>query len=244
MRPHTEAILCCVTDRRGFSVAKLAADDWAGAGDDSHSIEALRDFIEKIAAAGVDWIQIREKDLEAQQLRGLASAAVEMARATRTRIIVNDRLDVALAARAAGVHLGENSLPVAAVASWKRAASQSDAHASISADFLIGASCHSLESAIQAEGEGADYIFFGPVFATPSKAVFGAPQGLTRLKQVCHAVRVPVLAIGGVTLENAAACLDAGAAGIAAIRLFQEARDPAALVARYRAISSGSPQSA
>lgn len=243
MRPQTESILCCVTDRRAIPVANPLAGDSAG-GDDSRGIGALRDFIGKIAAAGVNWIQIREKDLDAQQLCGLASAAVEMARATRVRIIVNDRLDVALAARAAGVHLGETSLPVAAAVSWKRAASQSDAHAIIPADFLIGASCHSLESAVQAERGGADYVFFGPVFTTPLKAAFGEPQGLTRLEQVCRAVRIPVLGIGGVTLENAAACIDAGASGIAAIRLFQEARDPAALVARLRAISSGSAQSA
>jgi thiamine-phosphate pyrophosphorylase len=144
-----------------------------------------------------------------------------------TRILVNDRVDVALTEGAGGVHLGENSLPVA------------DARRLIEArqprqDFLIGVSCHSLESARVAGDDGADYIFFGPVFATPAKAVFGEPQGLTRLAQACRSVSVPVLAIGGVTLENAAACMASGAAGIAAIRLFQESIDPTAVVSALR----------
>jgi thiamine-phosphate pyrophosphorylase len=88
-------------------------------------------------------------------------------------------------------------------------------------DFLIGYSCHSLESARAAERGGADYIFFGPVFATPSKSAFGAPQGIERLREVCASVAIPVLAIGGVNLENTRDCITAGAAGFAAIRLFQ-----------------------
>jgi thiamine-phosphate pyrophosphorylase len=87
----------------------------------------------------------------------------------------------------------------------------------------VGASCHSLEAAEQAAADGADYLFFGPVFATPSKQAFGPPQGLLRLERVCRAVSLPVLAIGGITPQNAGACLHAGAAGVAAIRLFQQA---------------------
>ena len=133
---------------------------------------------------------------------------------------MNDRLDVALAAGADGVHLGEASLPVEAVAEWRRSAGHGE--------FQIGVSCHSVESARAAERGGADYIIFGPVFATPSKASFGPPQGIARLREVCAAVRIPVLAIGGVTLENADSCIDAGAAGVAAIRLFQETPNAAA----------------
>jgi thiamine-phosphate pyrophosphorylase len=113
------------------------------------------------------------------------------------------------------------------VAEWWRSAGR--------AGFLIGASCHSLEAAQAAEGAGADYIFFGPVFATPSKAAFGAPQGIERLREVCRSVTIPVLAIGGITVENAHSCFDVGAAGMAAIRLFQESADLSDVVNRLRA---------
>jgi thiamine-phosphate pyrophosphorylase len=144
--------------------------------------------------------------------------------------LVNDRLDVALAERAGGVHLGETGLPVA------QAKHLVESHAS-GKDFLIGVSCHSLEAAQSAAGDGASYLFFGPVFATPSKASFGAPQGLGPLAEVCRSVSIPVLAIGGVTLENAAACFAAGASGVAAIRLFQDAPDPASVLAALRQLA-------
>ncbi len=187
---------------------------------------ALLETVRKTAAAGIGWIQIREKDLEACTLAELARLAVAATRETGAKILVNDRLDVALAAGAAGVHLGETSLPAEAVAEWRRIAG--------CPDFRIGVSCHSVEAARAAERAGADYIFFGPVFATPSKAAFGAPQGIERLREVSRAVRIPVLAIGGVTTENAHSCFAVGAAGMAAIRLFQESQDISALVARLR----------
>jgi thiamine-phosphate pyrophosphorylase len=108
---------------------------------------------------------------------------------------------------------------VRAVAAWR------DSHTTEStSNFLIGASCHSLEQAQSAEQDGADYIIFGPVFETPSKASFGPPQGIERLHKVCGHIKIPVLAIGGVNPANASECILAGAAGIAAIRMFQEAR--------------------
>jgi thiamine-phosphate pyrophosphorylase len=140
--------------------------------------------------------------------------------------LVNDRIDVALATGAAGVHLGESSIPAGTVGEWRRAAGRTN--------FRIGVSCHSMEAARTAEDSGADYIFFGPVFATPSKAAYGAPQGIEKLQQVCRAVRIAVIAIGGVTVENANSCVAAGARGIAAIRLFQESGDLPALVNRLR----------
>ncbi len=190
--------------------------------------DSLRNSILRAAAAGAGWIQIREKDLESGDLVELVRFAVAESRAAGTRILVNDRLDVALAANAAGVHLGENSVPLETVIAWRRSSGRSD--------FLVGVSCHSLESARAAWRGGADYIFFGPVFATPSKAAYGAPQGLERLREVCGAVEIPVLAIGGVNLENARECLAAGAAGLAAIRLFQESKDAAELAACLRGI--------
>lgn len=187
---------------------------------------SLAAVIRRAAEAGTDWIQIREKDLDARPLTELVRSVLAETRKTGARILVNDRLDVALAAGAAGVHLGEASLHVEIVAEWRRAANRTH--------FLIGVSCHSPDAARAAERGGADYVFFGPVFATPSKAAFGPPQGIERLREVCRAVKIPVLAIGGVTPENAAQCLEAGAAGIAAIRLFQESADVAAGVMRLR----------
>jgi thiamine-phosphate pyrophosphorylase len=192
--------------------------------------------MEATASAGVDWIQIREKDLSAKELAALTREALlrstssSEGRADATRILVNDRLDVALTEGAGGLHLGENGLPVAEA---KRLVEK---HAPRE-DFLIGVSCHSLEAAKSAAGDGAGYIFFGPVFATPSKAAFGTPQGLGPLAEVCRSIAAPVLAIGGITLDNAAACLAAGARGIAAIRLFQDASNPSAVIAALRRLA-------
>ena len=198
--PGRKPILCYVTDRLALSAAP--------------GTDALLAGIRNAVTAGVDWIQIREKDLEARALAGLVRLALESTRGTGTKVLVNDRLDVAIAAGAAGVHLGETSLPVERVTEWRRSARLMD--------FQIGVSCHSTEAAKAAQRGGADYIFFGPVFSTPSKIAFGPPQGIERLREVCMAVQIPVLAIGGVNLENASSCVEAGAAGIAAIRLFQE----------------------
>ena len=154
----------------------------------------------------MDWIQIREKDLETRDLAELVRHAVSQTRGTQTRILVNDRLDVALAAGAGGIHLGEKSLPLEIVVDWRRSAGR--------AEFLIGVSCHSLEAALAAERGGADYLIFGPVFPTPSKAAFGLPQGIENLRGVCGELKIPVLAIGGVVTGNPAGslpCADASA---------------------------------
>jgi thiamine-phosphate pyrophosphorylase len=223
-------ILCYVTDHKSLPPSP-------GAGDSR--IELLH----RIAAAttvGVDWIQIREKDFSAREISRLVRESLAHARHSpphgdrTTRILVNGRLDVGLSEKAGGVHLGENSLPVRDVAQWIGSQTTRPGVQ----DFLIGVSCHSLAGAIQAERDGADYIFFGPVFVTPSKADFGAPQGLEPLREVCKAVSLPVLAIGGVALENAASCLEAGAAGLAAIRLFQDAPDLATLIEQLRTARS------
>jgi thiamine-phosphate pyrophosphorylase len=222
---QTLPILCYVTDRRGLHPA--ASPDLR--------VSLVRKM-EVVASAGVDWMQIREKDLAGKELAGVTREAVRHtaahAHATHdaARILVNERVDVALTEGAGGVHLGENSLPV------KEARRLVEMHTSRE-DFLVGVSCHSLEGAKVAANDGASYLFFGPVFATPSKAAFGAPQGLTSLAQACRSVSIPVLAIGGITLENAAACFSAGASGIAAIRLFQEASDPAGIVIALRGLA-------
>jgi thiamine-phosphate pyrophosphorylase len=217
-------ILCYVTDRKGLTA------------EDNDQSGALLRRVAIAAEAGIDWIQIREKDLSGKQLSSFSRAAVAQTKqinernGTLTRIIVNDRLDVALSEHGGGVHLGERSFFAHDVCKWLAAESELAGRVK----FLVGVSCHSVQAAVRATRDGADYLFFGPVFATPSKASFGAPQGPRRLAEVCRAVALPVLAIGGITLENAPDCFAAGAAGIAAIRLFQEAKDLASLISDLR----------
>jgi thiamine-phosphate pyrophosphorylase len=238
--PDTLPILCYVTDRHSLRAAP-----------GENPVEVLLEKIEAAAAAGVDWIQLREKDLSGKECAALVREVLRRVGQTVyidnrsrgisappipvTRILINDRLDVAMAERAGGVHLGENSLPVKEV---KRMIDAVMPRSNAKNGFLAGVSCHSLEAAQSAVAAGADYLFFGPVFATPSKAAFGAPQGLDLLAKVCRAVTIPVLAIGGITLENAAACFAAGATGIAAIRLFHDAADLRQLAARLRQLKS------
>ncbi len=202
-------LICYVTDRQALASADPSTDQ----------VNGVLERIRAAAEAGIDWIQIREKDMNARDLLQLSRHAVAIGKA---RVLVNDRLDVALAAGAAGVHLGHESAPVGAVVRWCR-----DGNAP--REFLVGVSCHRLEDVDETQKAGADYIFFGPVFETPSKQRFGAPQGITRLAEVCRPSRIPVIAIGGIGERNAVECFRAGAAGIAAIRLFQEAVDAGAL---------------
>ena len=219
-------LLCYVTDRH-----LLRSQQPSGAA----STEELLVRIERAVAAGVDWIQIREKDLPARGLLELTRRAIAVTRQEAnadTRVIVNDRLDVAIAAGAAGVHLGGDSIPVAEAVQWCRAGNTPP-------DFIVGASCHDVQEAIAAERAGGNYIFFGPVYKTPAKIKFGAPQGAGKLAEVCRSVQIPVLAIGGIDQENMGTCSGAGAAGIAAIRLFQQPPDAASLggvISRLRAI--------
>jgi thiamine-phosphate pyrophosphorylase len=225
--PGRKPIFCYVTDRHALEAAPIPSDSREN-NPGALSGPSLHDSIRRAAKAGAAWIQIREKDLGARALVELARFAVAETRKADVRVLINDRLDVALATNAAGVHLGEKSLPLSVVTEWRRSAGRMD--------FLIGISCHSLESARATERDGADYIFFGPMFATPSKAKFGAPQGIERLREVCASVKIPVLAIGGVNLENARACIAAGAAGVAAIRMFQDSKDAAELADGLRRI--------
>jgi thiamine-phosphate pyrophosphorylase len=220
--PRRSPLLCYVTDRRGLPSRPA-----------QHALSCLLEKIAEISAAGAGWIQIREKDLSGKDCAALVGEALRRsasASAGATRIIVNDHLDIALSEVAAGVHLGEQSLSLQAVKKLLEARS-------LPSEFLTGVSCHSLEAARSAEGHGAHYVFFGPVFATPAKVSYGPPQGLAALESVSRALAIPVLAIGGITVENASSCISAGASGIAAIRLFQNAPDPAAVLTALRRLS-------
>ena len=157
------------------------------------------DVVRRACDAGADLIQVRAKELNARELMRLVEAAVAIA---GKRVLVNTRTDIALACGAGGVHLPANSPSPRRV---------------VPAGFLIGASCHNLEELQTAELDGADLAVYGPVFESPGK---GAPVGLESLRQAVRSVRMPVYALGGITEDNARLCIEAGAYGIAGIRLF------------------------
>jgi thiamine-phosphate pyrophosphorylase len=159
----------------------------------------------RAVASGVDMIQVREKDLAAVDLLDLVCRVRDVAAGrpgSKTKVLVNGRLDIALIAGIDGVHLPGDGLPAAQVRPHVR---------------VLGVSCHSMEEAIQAERDSVDYIIFGPVFETPGKRAVG----LDALRRVTQAVKIPVLAIGGIDSDNTPSVVEAGAAGIAAIRMFQ-----------------------
>jgi thiamine-phosphate pyrophosphorylase len=162
-------------------------------------------------AARIDLVQIREKNLSAGVLYQLSKSAAVITRGSATKLLVNDRSDVALAAGADGVHLTTRSLRADAV------------RRTFGAEVLIGVSTHSLTEADAARRNGADFAVFGPVFETRSKsqAEYGAPVGLSSLAQVASELApFPVLALGGVEVNRVADCVEAGAAGVAAISMF------------------------
>jgi thiamine-phosphate pyrophosphorylase len=161
--------------------------------------------------ARVSVVQLREKQMRPRVLYELARRAAELTRGSVTRLLVNDRADIALAARADGVQLTARSLDPLVVRNISPP------------DFLIGVSTHSLAEAQAAGAADADFALFGPVFDTPAKRSYGAPLGLERLREAAHALApFPLLAIGGITRENLRHVIDAGAHGIAAISLFHD----------------------
>jgi thiamine-phosphate pyrophosphorylase len=221
-------LLCYITDRRQLTSVSLAA------------------VVRESVRAGVDIVQIREKDLTTRELMALVEEALRFnvgasgvgpgPNAVRpylvgreygmegASVVVNDRVDVALAAGADGAHLAAHSMPVQVVRRFVPRA------------FVIGVSCHSLEEAIAAESGGADYLVLGPVFETPSKLGYGPPLGLEKLCNVTSRIRIPVLALGGITVDRVRLCLEAGASGIAGIRIFQDCDSVQERVRELRAI--------
>jgi thiamine-phosphate pyrophosphorylase len=203
-------LLYYITDRRAFPR------------DDIEQSRRLLDKIEEAAQAGIDYVQLREKDLASRPLEGLAFDALDRIRSARkgasgeqgTTLLINSRTDVAVSVGANGVHLPSTDVsPVDVRRVWNSSRDPL-------ARFTISVSCHTLDDIGKAESEKADLALFAPVFGKKDVPTT-PPIGLDGLRAACRS-RIPVLALGGVTLENATACLDAGAAGIAAIRLFQE----------------------
>jgi len=189
----------------------------------SPEFKAIVEQVSAAAAAGIDLIQLREKRLSARVLFELTCQAVALTRDSVTRVLVNDRADVAAGAGAHGVHLTTKSIDAATV------------RQTFGDEFLIGVSTHSLPAAQAAKRGGADFVVLGPIFETPSKREFGPPAGLDQLSNVTSRLDgFPVLALGGVTSANAIDCLRAGAAGIAGIGLFDKTAELTKLVAQIR----------
>ena len=188
--------LCYITDRRTLPAG----------------LELLT-LIGMATEAGVDMIQVREKDLPIRDQLSLLRSALEITGATATAVMVNDRLDAALGAGASGVHLGGESLPAAKV----RAA----LGPAVESTFCVGVSCHSVAEVRAAEDAGASYVLLGPIFDTPSKRIYGPPLGLEVLTEAARNCQVPLLALGGITPTRVRACVEAGASGIAGISIFQ-----------------------
>ena len=178
-------------------------------------------MLETIAQAvrcGVDYIQLREKDLSPHQLETLAREPIQLRtenQKLKTGFLINSRTDIAIACGAQGVHLRSNDISPSEVRKiWTQSG--------MGTDVTVGVSCHSRAEVARAADEGASFAVFGPVFGKISgEKAHASPTGLEALHEACQE-KIPVIALGGVTLENAQACIQAGAAGIAAIRLFQE----------------------
>jgi thiamine-phosphate pyrophosphorylase len=181
-------------------------------------------LIEAAVVAGIDLVQIREKNLNAHTLYQLAASAAGITRGSATKLLINDRSDIAATSGADGVHLTTHSLPADVV------------RRTFGNDFLIGVSTHSAQEASGARRNSADFIVFGPIFETASKSEYGAAQGLSNLEKVSLEVSpFPVFALGGLTIGKVADCIRAGAQGIAGISMFDDPRQLGSIVNAIRA---------
>jgi thiamine-phosphate pyrophosphorylase len=198
-----ELSLCLVTDRTQTRGRDLVA------------------VVGECLAAGLPAVQVREKDLGGADLAFLCRRLLAPARDVGAMLVVNDRVDVALAVGAGAVQRTHASLPV------------DDIRAIAGRRLRIGASVHSLQDALDAELKGADWVTYGPVYETPSKRPYGPPQGLERLAEVARGLRIPVIAIGGITPERVKEVREAGARGVAAISFILAANSPADATRRF-----------
>ncbi len=197
---------------------------------DRHSLNRdLLDAVAEALMAGVDLIQIREKDLSPRELFVLSRRVKELPNPVGSRILLNERLDIALAAGLDGVHLPASHLPIREL---RIAAGRS---------ITVGVSCHSEAEVRAANDEEVDLIAFSPVFAPLSKSSQFQPHGLVVLESICATSSTPVFALGGVTANRIHDCLEAGAAGVAGISLFQSSRELTTLVSNLRDKPLSSP---
>ena len=162
-------------------------------------------LLQRVLTVAGSTIQLRERDLSARELMTLAREVQAVTISHRSQLLINDRIDIALALEGVGVHLRSNSLPV------------SVARRLLGAQRLLGVSVHGVEEALDVESQGADYIILGPIYETPSKQRFGPPLGIHTLEKACRLVRIPVIGIGGVTAARAHELRRAGAFGVAVI---------------------------
>lgn len=176
----------------------------------------LVDVVEDALKGGVKAVQLREKDISSRELYELAYDMRRLTAKYDARLLINDRVDIALAVDADGVHLGINSMPVHRVRRL------------LGPDRYIGYSCHNQVNAIMAQESGVDFITFGPVFYTASKAVYGKPVGVEKLEAVTHALNIPVFALGGIKTGNIAEVMAAGASGISLVSAVIASEDPRA----------------
>lgn len=181
----------------------------------------LRDVVKTALEGGVRMIQLREKDLSGNELFNLARELRLLTRKYGSRLLINDRIDIAIAVEADGVHLGHQSISVQDVRQVFKTSSTIPHPSSL----LIGVSTHSLEEALNAQSDGADFITFGPVYITPSKAAYGQPVGTDKLKEAAEAVNIPIYALGGIRRENIEDVLNAGVYGVAMISNIMAAAD-------------------
>lgn len=177
----------------------------------SEDFQSVLALLRAAVHARITLFQLREKNLSARVLYGLAARSAEITHGTSTRLLINDRADIARAAGADGVHLTAHSLDASII------------RRTFGPDFLIGVSTHSLAEARLARDGGADFAVFGPIFDTPSKQAYGAPPGLRALSEAAQTLSpFPLIALGGIALKSVSKVLHAGAMGVAAIRLFSD----------------------
>ena len=198
LSPRIDFNLSLITDRKGCGGRDLCA------------------VVEEALEGGIRAVQLREKDLSSRDLYELAVAMRKLTVRHGARLVINDRTDIALAVNADGVHLGDAGLPIHL------------ARQILGEKKLIGASCHDRSSAMTAQEAGADFITYGPVFYTPSKALYGQPVGIDSLEGVTRLLEIPVFALGGISSGNARAAVAAGAHGIALISAVLAAENPRA----------------